>query len=147
MPHDDAPASGRDGQAADASPAAAARGLGRPVRVLASREASSLETEPMTQTITLAGKVDVRSVGTLRTALHCAIDTGRGTLRVDVAGLELGDDAVLGVLLGAHRRARRSGRSMVVVGVSTGRGRPGGFYRLSRVLRIEDDTPQPAGRM
>ncbi|MGF7235637.1 MAG: STAS domain-containing protein [Frankia sp.] len=105
-----------------------------------SRDPSTLETEGTTQTVVLAGQVDVRSVGRLRTTLHSAIDAGRGPLRVDVAGLELGDDAALGVLLGAHRRARRFGRSMVVVGVPTGYGRPVGFHRLSRVLRIEDDT-------
>nr|MDT0667005.1 STAS domain-containing protein [Micromonospora sp. DSM 115978] len=58
------------------------------------------------QTVRLSGRVDVRSVGELRSRLHSAIDAGTGLLRVNVAGLELADHAGLGVLLGAARRAR-----------------------------------------
>ena len=67
--------------------------------------------------IRLVGRVDVRSVGMLRTLLHAAIDHGSGPLHVDVGGLELGDHAGLGVLLGCARRARMLGRSLVLIDV------------------------------
>lgn len=92
------------------------------------------------QTVTLVGAVDVRNVGEIRLSLHTAIDSGHGPLRVDVSGLELGDDAALGVLLGAHRRARRVGRSMIIVGATSALGTLPGVRRLGRVLRIEDAT-------
>lgn len=90
------------------------------------------------QTVAVGGYVDVRNVGELRLTLHTALDSGRGPLRVDVSALELGDDAALGVLLGAARRARRSGRTLVLANVPpvlAGMLRAG---RLGRVLRVED---------
>lgn len=90
------------------------------------------------QTVTITGRVDVRTVGALRTRLHCAIDAGHGPLRVDVAGLELGDDAVLGVLVGASRRARGRGRSMVLVAVPASLRRQFGRHQLASHLRIEN---------
>jgi anti-anti-sigma factor len=89
------------------------------------------------QTVTLTGRVDVRTVGAVRTRLHCAIDAGHGPLRVDVAGLELGDDAALGVLVGASRRARACGRSMVLVAVPVLLRRQLGRHQLASHLRIE----------
>jgi anti-anti-sigma factor len=90
------------------------------------------------QTIRLGGRVDVRSVGELRFRLYSAIDSGSGTLRVDVAGLELADDAGLGVLLGGARRARRLGRSMVLVAVPEALGSLLDAHRLGQVLRREE---------
>jgi anti-anti-sigma factor len=90
------------------------------------------------QTIRLGGRVDVRSVGELRFRLYSAIDSGSGTLRVDVAGLELADDAGLGVLLGGARRARRQGRSMVLVAVPAALGSLLDAHRLGQVLRREE---------
>jgi anti-anti-sigma factor len=92
------------------------------------------------QAVRLAGRVDVRTVGTLRCLLHAAIDTGSGPLRVDVAGLELGDHAALGVLLGGARRARAAGRSMVLVDVPSALGRMFVADRLGRLLRFEETT-------
>lgn len=90
------------------------------------------------QTVRLSGRVDVRSVGDLRSRLYSAIDCGSGRLRVDVAGLELVDHAGLGVLLGGARRARRSGRSMVLVNVPAALGSLLDAHRLSRLLGIEE---------
>ncbi len=136
MAHHDARPRPGDGSAGPGRSPGSGRPPARRVRVPTSREPSARETAAVTQTVVLGGRVDVRSVGRLRTTLHAAIDAGHGPMRVDVAGLELGDDAALGVLLGAQRRARRCGRSMVVVGVPAGYG----LHRLSRVLRVEDDT-------
>jgi anti-anti-sigma factor len=89
------------------------------------------------QTVRLSGQVDVRTVGNLRSRLDAAIECGTGLLRVDVAGLELTDDAGLGVLLGGARRARRAGRSMVLVDVPAGLGRLLAAHRLHGMLGIE----------
>jgi anti-anti-sigma factor len=93
------------------------------------------------QTVRLSGRFDVRSVGELRSCLYSAIDCGTGTLRVDVAGLELVDHAGLGVLLGGARRARRFGRSMLLVNIPAALSSLLEAHRLSRVLRIEE-TPE-----
>ncbi|WP_239332916.1 STAS domain-containing protein [Frankia sp. CiP3] len=94
------------------------------------------------QTVRLAGRVDVRTVGDLRLRLHAAIDSGTGQLRVNVSGLELADHAGLGVLLGGALRARRSGRSMLLVEVPMALGKLLAANRLGRILRAEDaDLP------
>jgi anti-anti-sigma factor len=94
------------------------------------------------QRITLSGRVDVTCVADLRSVLHAAIDDGVGELRVDVGGLELVDAAGLGVLLGAHRRAQRAGRSLVLVRVPDELSRLLFKTRLYRVLHVDrDDRP------
>jgi anti-anti-sigma factor len=90
------------------------------------------------QTARLSGRVDVRSVGELRSRLHSAIDIGTGRLRVDVAGLELVDHAGLGVLFGAARRARSVGRSMVLVNVPPALSKLLSSHRLDTVLQVEE---------
>ncbi|WP_131748327.1 STAS domain-containing protein [Frankia sp. Cppng1_Ct_nod] len=90
------------------------------------------------QTMRLGGRVDVRTVGDLRLRLHTAIDGGVGQLRVNVSGLELVDHAGLGVLLGGALRARRAGRSMVLVEVPAALGKLLAANRLGRILRVED---------
>jgi anti-anti-sigma factor len=91
------------------------------------------------QQISLSGKVDVTTVADLRSVLHGAIDQGDGVLRVDVSTLELVDAAGLGVLLGAHRRAQRSGRTLLLVGVSEDLSRLLFKTRLYRVLNVDRD--------
>ncbi len=80
--------------------------------------------------LALRGRLDVGSVGTVRDALHRAVDLGTGDLLVHLDDLELHDAAGLGVLLGAHRRARLAGRRLVLVGV------PGRLERLIRHTRL-----------
>jgi anti-sigma B factor antagonist len=89
------------------------------------------------QRISLSGRVDVTTVADLRSVLHDAIDSGDGDLQVDVSTLELVDAAGLGVLLGAHRRAQRAGRSLVLVGVSDDLSRLLFKTRLYRVLKVD----------
>jgi anti-anti-sigma factor len=90
------------------------------------------------QTVRLAGRVDVRTVGDLRIRLHAAIDSGTGQLRVNVSGLDLVDHAGLGVLLGGARRARRARRAMVLVEVPAVLGKLLSANGLGRILRAED---------
>ena len=89
------------------------------------------------QRISLSGRVDVTTVADLRSVLHNAIDNGDGELRVDVSTLELVDAAGLGVLLGAHRRAQRAGRTLVLVGVPDDLSRLFFKTRLYRVLNVD----------
>jgi anti-anti-sigma factor len=89
------------------------------------------------QTLTLHGRVDVLSAGAMRARLHSAIDAGRGELAVDVARLEFGDHAGLGVLLGGARRARSRGRSMVLVDTPPSIAGPLRTSSLTGLLRIE----------
>lgn len=95
------------------------------------------------QLLTLAGTVDVRSVGELRSLLHAAIDAGRGPLHVDVGGLELADHAGVGVLLGGARRARSAGRSLVLLEVPAALWPLLAVDRLGRLLRVLTTAPDP----
>jgi anti-anti-sigma factor len=86
------------------------------------------------QQVEIVGTVDARSVAEVRAALLEAVDNGVGELVVNVGGLELGDATGLGALLGAHRRALRSGRSLVLDSVGPTLYRVLTYTRLIRVL-------------
>lgn len=88
--------------------------------------------------VVLAGRLDVHTVAEVRTALHSAIDAGEGRLTVYLHDAEVMDATGLGVLIGGHRRAERSGRSLVLRGPSPRLVRLLGAMRLHRVLTIED---------
>ncbi len=77
--------------------------------------------------VVLSGRLDVSSAAEVREALHEAIDLGAGDLVVDLAEVEVVDATVLGVLLGADRRAKLLGRRIVLRD-------PG--PRLRRILRV-----------
>ncbi len=93
--------------------------------------------------VRLRGRLDVHTVADVRTELRVAVAHGIGELLVDVAGIELGDTTALGALLGAHRRAQRAGRALVLVGVSAGLRRLLVATRLARILecRVESSIP------
>ncbi|EFC79153.1 anti-sigma-factor antagonist [Parafrankia sp. EUN1f] len=99
------------------------------------------------QTVRLTGTVDVRSVGELRIQLHAAIDAGCGPLHVDVGGLELTDNAGVGVLLGGARRARSIGRSLVLLDVPAALWPLLAADRLGQLLRVRSvhEPLVPAG--
>lgn len=88
------------------------------------------------QRVRLRGRLDVHSVADVRTELRVAVAHGTGELLVDVSGVELGDTTGLGVLLGAHRRAYRAGRVLVLVGVTDALQRLLVATRLARVLHV-----------
>jgi anti-anti-sigma factor len=64
--------------------------------------------------LALSGRLDARNAAEMREALHAAIDAGAGDLIVDASGVDLVDATGLGVLLGAHHRAARAGRRVVL---------------------------------
>lgn len=87
--------------------------------------------------IALAGRLDVAAVADVRAALHAAIDAGAGELVVDLGDVEALDATGLGVLVGAHRRAGRAGRTLVLRAVPPVMLRTLTATRLHRILHVE----------
>lgn len=80
----------------------------------------------------MTGRLDSRSAPVARTSLHEALDGGHGDLTVSLAGTEIWDGAGLGVIVGTSRRARSSGRRLVLTEV---RPREMRMLRVARVPR------------
>ncbi|MBT0772087.1 STAS domain-containing protein [Kineosporia sp. J2-2] len=78
----------------------------------------------------LAGRLDTRSAPTTRPTLHQAVDEGAGELVIEMNKLEIWDGAGLGVIVGTGRRARQTGRQLVLTGVQARE------LRLLRVARV-----------
>ena len=95
----------------------------------------ALEVAQAGQLLVLGGRLDVRVTADVRLALAAALADGSGPLVVDVAGLDGVDAPGLGVLVGAHRRAGRSGRTLVLRDVPPQLSRAIFLTRLDRVLR------------
>lgn len=89
------------------------------------------------QEVVLTGSVDVRTAPDLRLALHRAIADGVGDLHVHLGDVEIGDSTGLGVLVEAHRRARREGRRLVLASITPRTERLLRVSRLNRVLHLE----------
>jgi anti-anti-sigma factor len=96
------------------------------------------------QRVTIRGLVDAGCVAEVRAALREAVDHGVGELVVDVGEMELGDATGLGALLGAHRRASRCGRSLVLLEVSPTLYRVLTYTRLIRVLALRTSVSDTA---
>ena len=94
------------------------------------------------QLVALTGRLDVRSAADVRLLLVDALQSGAGDLVLDVAGLEAVDATGLGVLVGAHRRAGRSGRVLVLRDVTSPVARLLVLTRLDRVLRTVRTAPR-----
>jgi anti-anti-sigma factor len=94
-----------------------------------------LRTARAGELLVLSGRLDVRVTPEVRLALAAAVDDGVGELVLDVSGLDAVDATGLGVLVGAHRRAGRVGRSVVLQDVPPALARGLAVTRLHRVLR------------
>jgi anti-anti-sigma factor len=88
------------------------------------------------QLVQLAGRLDVHTAADVRLALADALELGEGELVIDLASLEGVDATGLGVLVGAHRRAGRTGRTLVLRDVTPPVHRVLFLTRLNRVLRL-----------
>lgn len=84
--------------------------------------------------VALTGRLDVHAAADVRLELAEAVDAGHGDLVLDLAALEAVDATGLGVLVGAHRRAQRMGRTLVLTDVPEQVGRLLGLTRLDRIL-------------
>jgi anti-anti-sigma factor len=93
------------------------------------------------QALTLSGQLDASTVPDVRLALHAAVDKGHGDLVVDIADVELLDATGLGVLVGAHRRAGRHGRRLVLRSVPPRVDRLLFISRLYLVLHVDRSRP------
>jgi anti-sigma B factor antagonist len=65
--------------------------------------------------VRLRGEADLHTAPILRDALDGAIETGAGTMVVDMTGVTFIDSMMLGVLLGATRRTRPRSVEMRIV--------------------------------
>ena len=95
----------------------------------------ALDVAQVGQVLVLRGRLDVRVTADVRLALAAAVADGSGELVVDVRGLGSVDATGLGVLVGAHRRAGRVGRTLVLRDVPPSLARVLFLTRLDRVLR------------
>lgn len=94
--------------------------------------------------LVVGGRLDVRNAADARTVLHSALDAGRGDLVLDLTELDSWDATGLGVIMGAHRRAGRTGRRLVLRGVPDRMQRVLVATRLHRILAIEGEPAQGA---
>ena len=85
--------------------------------------------------LTLTGRLDVSTAADVRMVLVDAVGAGSGPLVLDLAGIEALDATGLGVLVGAHRRAQRAGRVLVLRDVPAAVARLLFLTRLDKVLR------------
>jgi anti-sigma B factor antagonist len=94
----------------------------------------------------LSGILDVSTVHDVRRAVHVALDEGSGDLVVDMGEVELLDATGLGMLVGVHRRAGRSGRRLVLRNLNPQLVRLLRVSRLNRILVVEPSAAVPPPR-
>lgn len=87
--------------------------------------------------LVISGRLDARSAPGAREALHATVDAGSGDLLIHVPDLEIWDASGLGVIVGAHRRARQTGRRLVLTEVPPRQLRLFRATRLNRVLAVQ----------
>jgi anti-anti-sigma factor len=87
--------------------------------------------------LALSGRLGAATVADVRIALGDAIEAGVDDLLVDLHDVELADATGLGVLVGAHRRADRVGRRLVLQRVPPRIERLLLATRLHRVLAVD----------
>lgn len=85
--------------------------------------------------VELQGAVDVHVAADLRLLLADQVDQGEGELLLDLSGVTALDATGLGLLVGAHRRAQRAGRRLVLDRVPPVVARLLHLTRLDRVIR------------
>lgn len=85
--------------------------------------------------VSLSGRLDVHAAADVRLELADAVDRGEGELVLSMAALESVDATGLGVLVGAHRRAQRMGRTLVLEDVPEQVDRMLLMTRLNRILQ------------
>ncbi|WP_406290915.1 STAS domain-containing protein [Embleya sp. NBC_00896] len=84
----------------------------------------------------LEGALDVRATADVRLALHDALDSGDGDLILNLSRVPSLDTTGLGLIVGAHRRAGRRERRLVLTGVNPEVYRVLVLTRLHRILTL-----------
>jgi len=87
--------------------------------------------------IAISGRLGATTVADVRNGLANEIERGTGDLVVDLHDVELVDATGLGVLVGAHRRADRAGRRVVLRRIPDRIDRLLVATKLHRVLCID----------
>lgn len=87
--------------------------------------------------VALSGRLDAHTAAVARALLAEMVDGGEGDLMIRASDLEIWDASGLGVLIGAHRRARQSGRRLVLLDVPPRQLRLLRAMRLHRLLTLE----------
>ena len=64
------------------------------------------------------GRLDSTTVARVRPRLYAVVGAGSGDLVIDLSRVETIDENGLGVLVGVHRRAARTGRRLTLRAVS-----------------------------
>ncbi|MBW8171888.1 STAS domain-containing protein [Ornithinimicrobium sp. Arc0846-15] len=85
-----------------------------------------VQVTPCGSVVTLVGALNMETVADLRVTLHRLLASGSGDLIVHLDRAEVDDATGLGVLVGAHHRAMRQGRRLVIGQASA---------RMERLLR------------
>ncbi len=88
----------------------------------------------------LSGRLDSRTAPIARAVLRSALDQGDGELLVRVSQLQIWDAVGMGVLVGAHSRARRGERRLVLVDVSPRQLRLLRSTRVGRLLAVRSSA-------
>ncbi|HOA03049.1 MAG TPA: STAS domain-containing protein [Dermatophilaceae bacterium] len=89
--------------------------------------------------VRVGGRLDAHSVAHVREVLHGVIDAGTGPVLIELPDAEIGDATALGLLVGAHHRARRLGRELYVGEVSERTAR---LLRMSHLDRVLAQAPE-----
>jgi anti-sigma B factor antagonist len=101
------------------------------------RDTFSVEVLGHGRHIAMTGRLDGRAAPIARAVLYTAVEDGEGDLTVQASGLEIWDAAGMGVLVGAHARARRRDRRLLLVDVPERQLRLLRATRLGRVLAVQ----------
>jgi anti-anti-sigma factor len=130
-----------------ASPSAAEDVAARRAARSAPGQGATVHDEVHGQVLHVVGRLDVHTVPDVRAALHAAVDAGRDDLVVHVDGIVVADATGLGVFVGAHRRAQRLGRRLVLRDVPLPALRLLRVTKLHRVLQVDDEIQGPEERL
>ena len=90
----------------------------------------------------LQGEVDLASAPQLRRGIYELIDQGNHRVAVELSGVEFMDSTGLGVLIGALKRLRESGGSMVLAGIRPAVGRVFEITGLDRIFTIHNSLTE-----
>jgi len=87
--------------------------------------------------VSVGGEIDVYTAPKLRDVISELVAEGNYHLTIDLEKVDFLDSTGLGVLVGAYRRARQRGRSLVLTGVRQREARVLRRTRLDRLIRVE----------
>lgn len=90
----------------------------------------------------LQGEVDLASAPQLRRGMYELIDNGNQRIAIDLSGVEFMDSTGLGVLIGALKRVRESGGSLVLGGIRPAVSRVFEITGLDRIFTIHESLTE-----